>query len=1123
MNRWLLTVISAALLAASVLFVASHSARTLSPTVRTVVLYFHWVESPVSAGGTYVHYIMNSSALFQAQNNSLLKPAQPGAPALHVAFYLYPALAANLTVNGYVSVFVWVNASAVKQPVWTLKIGEVDPAGNYYEAWSGNPLIAGGPPDQPPGTVCQSIYCYNLTTTDPVSYTFSEGRNIVIIVDINIGADTALQLWYDSTTYPSQAHFPFEDHIAIPWVATFNETGVLTTQFPSGISQTVVVRANVTDALGGYDVVGANMSILNASGYLVYGPVVMTLKRGSPTSYQTIFEANWTYPDTQLPGTYTVNVTAIDNTGNIVYNDAWTFSIGRVYTLCVQCLDSLNNTLVGARVELSISGTPLYRGETGPRGWFNLTCSEANYTLQVYWHGALVHDAIVNVTGPELVIVYTARCGVYYPALLLLDDHNEPLPGAEVFITFPNGTRDLLPRLSNATGYVQLIQEPAGSYRVEVFWYETLVFNETLLLDRNTPPYEISCAVFYVDLQLVDANNQPLPGPHAVAIVTAPNGTHSAHFATSDGWIRFERTPIGNYSLSVFFKGFPVAERTLLIDNSYEQPNHLTIVCAVYSVEIAAIDANGYALANAPVSLVVPDVGVYETGYTNELGVATFRQVPTYTYTLQVAWKGVVIFTGDLPVTSNIQLTVSCSVYSIELIVVDANNNTVTGAVIQLYHTGAGFLETQVSDYLGRAFFNQMPIGSYSLNVTWKSIRVAETSIDVSSNVYERITCRIYRLAIQTIDANENTLGNATVLIGVLRENRTEILDSGVTDTYGNLVFSQLPATTLQLEVWWRGVRVYTGSFNLSANALLRLYCSVYQLAITAVDANDLPVVGASISVSVYGVGTIESAITDTSGRAILPQIPAATLKLVAYWMGVEVYSGLVVVSENTEVRLACSIYSISCVVENANHRVLPGAFSLLTIQPANVVETRTVSEDGVALFAQVPPGTHHLQIYWLGVLVYDASVEVTTSNVELLCTCQVYDLEVVVQDQAGHPVAGAYVTVVREDGFLAGSGYTDSNGTLLLTSLPRSSYLITVHLRGTYHLTPIERTANTTVTLDNNRTVTLTLPNYPLPFYATNAFKILLGAIISAAAILLLFLYYIRPRYFKKKAEEES
>ena len=131
-----------------------------------VTFYLHYSSAPVYVGGTMSHYIMNTTTLFQATNNSVLK--EVGQPKIEVDFYGYPGLAGPVTFDGTWQIIIWANASALKPAGWNLEFWEVTPGGSVI--WDSNgvaPIVVGGPGTNN-GYLDVPIYAYNLSARDLV-------------------------------------------------------------------------------------------------------------------------------------------------------------------------------------------------------------------------------------------------------------------------------------------------------------------------------------------------------------------------------------------------------------------------------------------------------------------------------------------------------------------------------------------------------------------------------------------------------------------------------------------------------------------------------------------------------------------------------------------------------------------------------------------------------------------------------------------------------------------------------------------------------------------------------------------------------------------------------------------
>lgn len=103
--------------------------------------------------------------------------------------------------------------------------------------------------------------------------------------------------------------------------ANETETSIFSVHW-SATQRKVVIRANVTDPFGGYDVCQVNVTLINPADQVIILNQTMTKISGTLFSYSNLYEANWTYPADAVLGNYTVVVAAVDNTGYSYYNGA---------------------------------------------------------------------------------------------------------------------------------------------------------------------------------------------------------------------------------------------------------------------------------------------------------------------------------------------------------------------------------------------------------------------------------------------------------------------------------------------------------------------------------------------------------------------------------------------------------------------------------------------------------------------------------------------------------------------------------------------------------------------------------------------------------------------------------
>ena len=463
--------------------------------VKPMEFYLHYTDIPVTAAGLQTKHVFNTTRLFrfltqdEAYANSFYKPL--GLPKIDIDFYLYPNLAGSVTLDGNWQVFIWVNGSAYKPVTFTVDFKEVNVGGaTLWDSGQLSPTVTssiGSYIDVP-------VYCYNLSV--PLTHTFNPESTILVEVEVNSGSVADTRIWYDSPLYPSKVILPAKDYARATWIKTYSVDNSETKLFCYNWSENhrvVIVRANVTDPFGGYDVYKVNATIFDPEGNAVIDNVEMTrVSNGHwSTNYANIFEVNWSYPSTTALGNYSVVVSVIDNNGHY---------------------HNLDNGFFEPFIEEETCG----------------------FTMGV--------------------IVY------YNPVFQITDDVNEPLPNAQVYITWRNGTTDTSPRYTTTGGLINLTRVSAGNYGFTILWKDKIVQQTTVYVDSNGP-YTIKTQVYQLTVRVLGNNGAPVHGAYVIvytqsgigygldttnvegtAVFKLPSGTYRVEaYYTSDYWLTVVR------------------------------------------------------------------------------------------------------------------------------------------------------------------------------------------------------------------------------------------------------------------------------------------------------------------------------------------------------------------------------------------------------------------------------------------------------------------------------------------------------------------------------------------------------------------------------------------------------
>ncbi|UCC33265.1 MAG: hypothetical protein JSW53_05725, partial [Candidatus Bathyarchaeota archaeon] len=404
-----------------------------------------------------------------------------GLPKIVMDFYLYPNLAGPVKVNGTWQVFVWLNGSAYKPTTFSLTFREVTTGGTVlWDSGQLNPTVTssiGNYMDVP-------VYNYNLSV--PLAHTFNTATTLQVQFEVNTGSSADTRFWYDSRLYPSKVILPVRDYARPISIKTYSVDNSETTLFHHNWSESwrkVIVRANITDPFGGYDIHAVNMTILNPTGYPVFEETEMVRVSDGQwrLNYLHLFEANWSYPIAAALGNYTVIVTVVDTNGY----------------------------------------------------YHNLGFGSADPFIEEERH------------------IFTIGILKYYdPIFIITDDADDPLPDAQVYTTWTNGTTEKLPRYTSANGSINLTHVLAGNYGLTIHWKNVIVAQTTVYVDSDGP-FTIKARVYQLTVQVYGNNGMPVHGSYVIA--ETQSGVAYGLDTTDQAGKALFKLPAGTYIISAHY------------------------------------------------------------------------------------------------------------------------------------------------------------------------------------------------------------------------------------------------------------------------------------------------------------------------------------------------------------------------------------------------------------------------------------------------------------------------------------------------------------------------------------------------------------------------------------------
>jgi len=242
---------------------------------------------------------------------TLLRSGPPSDPDRYQEFNLTPVLAKNFTIADDVVVDLWLD----------------DDGGNDWEAVKITLFDYGQTSKAQIASQSETFFTDKIsamtgssgwelvTVTIPdVDYTLEKGHYLILHVMADTSSSNDLWLAYNATSYASCIRtLPTRTFVNVDWANTFDLAE--NEKFDFMQNEEVVIKANISDPLGSYDISGANITIISPGEPVIFFETKMNLEKtdlSDPSGWKLF---NFTYLNTSKPGIYTVNIKGIESNG----------------------------------------------------------------------------------------------------------------------------------------------------------------------------------------------------------------------------------------------------------------------------------------------------------------------------------------------------------------------------------------------------------------------------------------------------------------------------------------------------------------------------------------------------------------------------------------------------------------------------------------------------------------------------------------------------------------------------------------------------------------------------------------------------------------------------------------
>jgi hypothetical protein len=160
----------------------------------------------------------------------------------------------------------------------------------------------------------------------------------------------------------------------------------------------------------------------------------------------------------------------------------------------------------------------------------------------------------------------------------------------------------------------------------------------------------------------------------------------------------------------------------------------------------------------------------------------------------------------------------------------DTNGNTINGATALVSQISG------LSDSYGWVNFTLIQNSKVSVSVKYQDVWVNGTfTVTMDSDKTIDVVCNVYSLTIHAVDANGNSLANASL---TLFRDTTELNglyglpSSPQTNATGHFVWNQLANTSYTIKTYYQDVLINQTSLALNNNEIIEISCNVYSLTV---------------------------------------------------------------------------------------------------------------------------------------------------------------------------------------------------------------------------------------------------------------------------------------------------
>ncbi|MCS7142760.1 MAG: carboxypeptidase-like regulatory domain-containing protein [Aigarchaeota archaeon] len=326
----------------------------------------------------------------------------------------------------------------------------------------------------------------------------------------------------------------------------------------------------------------------------------------------------------------------------------------------------------------------------------------------------------------------------------------------------------------------------------------------------------------------------------------------------------------------------------------------------------------------------------------------------------------------------------------------------------------------------------------YGYQFRYKGIDVASgrASSDLLNSTL-RVSTRVGDVGIMVF----NFKGDKVLQAAIVRVNVGEYSEFKLSDREGRVTFPDVPLTSVQVTVSYKGVKVYANSHPVSPGnrQIVISETGVYDISLRLIDGEGQPLNQGLVRVSV-GPDYRESKEIRAHGLVSLELIPNGTMTASVEYLGVNVFEGSRRIAVDGEViEIKTEVYTMRVsVLKQGSNRLLPLSDARVVFVTRGQEVYRDTTRDGFVT-VKLPASEYGVRVEFLKTVVGNRAVSHTRpSFVEI--KADVYETTLRFLNLDGTPMANERIIITLNNEPLL-EAVTDSEGRIV-TFLSKNTYV---------------------------------------------------------------------------------